>query len=162
MVVLLMVALHLSFLPFPPSLPPPQTYRENTQARHLLKILRLQRQVKQNVNHSPHQGPIDCQVHAMHRQLGGEGGREGGVAEERRRDGPKANEGGEEQGPDAEDVDPFVDRVVVVGGVEGELFDVSGWMGVGVRGEGRRRRMTGTGWVHRGHALRLGKEGATE
>jgi len=64
----------------------------------------------------------------VHRQLGGEGGREGKVAEVPRWNGPKANEGGEEQGPDAEDVDPFVDGVVVVGGVEGELYMVSGWV----------------------------------
>lgn len=58
--------LHPSLLPSLPSLPT-TAYREDSQARHLLGILCLQRQVEQNVNHGSHQGPVDRQLHAMHR-----------------------------------------------------------------------------------------------
>lgn len=62
----------------------------------------------------------------MHRQFGGDGGREGKVAGERPL--PEEDEGSKEQGPDAEDVNPFVDGVIVVGSVEGELYMVGGWV----------------------------------
>lgn len=60
----------------------------------------------------------------MHRQLSGDGGREGGVLEEPDGDLPQEDEGGKKQRPDAEDVDPFVECVVVIGGVEGKLLMV--------------------------------------